>query len=697
MIIPALLIVAGVRLCQKSRSPGQLPASSQPTAEPSSPPAPSWIEQVERLLDNFNLQETALAIGTKRQQQLRELDATLDKAALSPEERKINRRIMFAIGLAGLTITGTLGFPLLTLISVPILIYQAIPVARGGYDELVVQRKVGSQVIRTLFTGGGLALGYFWLSALDGVIFCSIEKLRFNVYNTSRGHLVRAIGEQFRAVWVQKGEVELEVPVEEVRVGDIVVVRAGEAIPVDGTITEGIASIDQHMLTGEAQPVEKSVGDAAFAATLILSGTIRVKVEKAGADTLVATIEDILQHTSDYTSALELKGKVISDKTVLPTLALSAVTLTVLGPTAALCTLSCHVGQGMRLLGPLSLLNFMNLAAKDDILVKDGRALEALQDVDTVVFDKTGTLTREQPHVVAIRPCASYTENEVLGYAAAAEAKQTHPLARAILQEAENRQLDLPLLDESAYEVGYGMRVEIAGHQIRVGSARFMEREGLLLSADLVQHQVDCYQRGYSVVYVAIDEAMGGAIELRPTIRPEAKRIIQRIRQRGLEVYILSGDHEEPTRQLAHDLGIEHYLAETLPEHKAKEIERLQGEGKSVCFVGDGINDAIALKKAHVSISLRGASTLASDTAQIILMDEGLQQLPRLFELADALERNMKGNLISLIAPTPILLAGLYLLNFRIYEMFVVGATGGIVCLTHAMWPAIYPPTTASD
>ncbi len=185
--------------------------------------------------------------------------------------------------------------------------------------------------------------------------------------------------------------------------------------------------------------------------------------------------------------------------------------------------------------------------------------------------------------------------------------------------------------------------------------------------------------------------------DLHPTIRPEAKRIIQALRQRGLEVYILSGDHEEPTQQLAHDLGIEHYLAETLPEHKAKEIERLQDEGKSVCFVGDGINDAIALKSAHVSISLRGASTLASDTAQIVFMDGGLQQLPRLFELADALERNMKGNLITLIAPALVLLGGVYLLNFRMYETFAVGVTNGIVSLTHAMWPAIHPPTTSSQ
>ncbi len=696
MMITGLLLVGaaayvGARLYKKPRRLVQLLAPSQPIARPSSLPAPSWYDWAKRALDKFNLREVSLLFDSARQQQLQELDATTGKPVMSAEAREINRRIVLAVGLAGLTIVGTIGFPLLIWISVPILVYQAIPVARGGYDELVQQRKVGGQVISTLFMGGVLILGYFWLAAIGGVFFWATEKLRFNIYNTSRQRLARAFGEQSRVVWVQQGEIEIEVQFEDVQVGDIIVVRAGEAIPVDGIITEGIASIDQHMLTGEAQPAEKSVGDPVFAATLVLAGTIRVRVEKAGTDTMVAHIEDILHSTAEYTSTLELKGKVISDKSILPTLALSAVTLPLLGPTAALCTLCCYIGEGMKLLGPLSLLNFLNLAAKHDILVKDGRALESLQDVDTVVFDKTGTLTQEQPHVVAIYPCDRYTENEILGYAAAAEARQTHPLARAIRQEAETRHLDLPSLDEATYEVGYGLRVEIEAQQIRVGSARFMEREGLVLPADLVQRQADCHKGGYSLVIVAIDEAIGGAIKLHPSIRPEAKGIIQDLRQRGLAVYILSGDHEEPTQQLAHDLGIEQYVAETLPEHKAMEIGRLQDEGKSVCFVGDGINDAIALKKAHVSVSLRGASTLASDTAQIVFMDGSLKQLPRLFELADALARNMKGNLITLIAPAPVLLGGVYWLNFRIYATFAVGVTSGVVSLTNAMWPAIRP------
>ncbi|ETX03288.1 MAG: hypothetical protein ETSY1_00615 [Candidatus Entotheonella factor] len=540
MILPILLIVAGVKLCQKSRSSDQLSPPPQPAAVPGAPLAPFWTEKVKVILDTLNPRQSALArVDAKRQEQLQAVNDTPDEPVLSPQEREINRRILLALGLAGLAITGAFGFPLLTLISAPILIYQAFPIARGGYDELVKQRKIGSRALDTLFMGGLLVLRYFWMAALGGVFFWGTEKLRLKVYNTSRQHLARAFGEQSRSVWVQKDEVEIEVPYGDIRVGDIVVVRAGEAVPVDGMIIEGIASIDQHMLTGEAQPPEKSVGDAVFAATLVLAGTIRVEVEEAGADTMVAHIEDILQDTSDYTSTLELKGKVISDKSVLPTLALSTVTLMVLGPTAAISTLSCYPGEGMRLLGPLSLLNFLNLAAKDSILVKDGRALEALQDVDTVVFDKTGTLTQEQPHVVAIYTGEGYTENDILAYAAAAEAKQTHPLARAILQEAEKRHLDVLPLDESAYEIGYGLRVSVEGKQIRVGSARFMEREGLALSADLEQHQIDCYKQGYSVVYVAIDEAIGGAIELHPTIRPEAKRIVQALQQRGLEVYIL--------------------------------------------------------------------------------------------------------------------------------------------------------------
>jgi len=265
------------------------------------------------------------------------------------------------------------------------------------------------------------------------------------------------------------------------------------------------------------------------------------------------------------------------------------------------------------------------MASEQSILIKDGRALELLSQVDTVVFDKTGTLTQEQPHVGKIYTLQDYQENDLLKYAAAAEYKQKHPVAKAIIQAAHERELNLPEIDEAKYEIGYGIKVTISNQLIRVGSVRFMEMEEIAIPKKIRKILSSCHEFGYSLVMVAIDNQLAGAIELHATIRPEAKSIIKGLRQRNMSLYIISGDNEKPTQRLAEELGIDNYFADTLPENKATLIQQLIDAGKVVCFVGDGINDSIALKKAHVSISLKGASTVATDTAQIVLMDASLK------------------------------------------------------------------------
>ncbi len=687
MLIELCVVGTGAYLGSKvfkkrQRKLGAILAEEHRAALQGPTPLPSWYDKTKQSLQLFISQQLVAKLD--------KLQALKTNPEQSEEVRFINRRLALAGGVFVLASVGMLGYPILLLICVPpFLVYETIPILQEGYRELKERRKIGGQVLNALAMCALLGLGYFWIAALGNLIFWSMDKLRLRVYNTSRRQLTSAFGEQPRTVWLQHGEVEMEVPYDKVQPGDIVVVHAGEVIPVDGIITNGIASIDQHMLTGESQPAEKGVGESVFTATIVLSGTIYVQVEKAGAETIVANIGHILEQTSDYTSSLELRGKVIADKTILPVLGTCLVTLGILGPTAALCTLFCYPGEGMRLLGPLSLMNFISLAAKRGILVKDGRAMETLGEVDTVVFDKTGTLTQEQPHVVAIHLCGHYTETELLRYAASAETRQTHPLARAILEEAEARQLDLLTLDDASYEIGYGLTVHVESKCIRVGSARFMDKEGLALPHPLEAIQAEIHDRGYVLVYVAIDEAIEGAIELHPTIRPEAKQIVEGLHQRGLQVAIISGDHEQPTQQLAHDLGIDRYFAETLPEPKARIVEQLQGEGKTVCFVGDGINDAIALKQSHVSVSLSGASMIASDTANIIFMDGTLNPMLPLLELADDLKTNMERNLLLLLSPAPLLLGGVYFLHFRLLATTILLTTGSLSGITNAMLPAL--------
>ncbi|MDM8568134.1 HAD-IC family P-type ATPase, partial [Thiotrichales bacterium HSG1] len=373
----------------------------------------------------------------------------------------------------------------------------------------------------------------------------------------------------------------------------------------------------------------------------------------------------------------------------------SAVTLPILGVMSALATLNAGFGYQMRITAPLSMLNFLTIASKSGVLIKDGRSLELLSQVDTVVFDKTGTLTEEQPHVGKVHCCIDIEENELLTYAAAAEYKQTHPIALAILSETKQRKLNITSVTQAKYEVGYGIKVLVKAKIIRVGSIRFMKMEGIPIPLEMKALQEETHEQGHSLVFVALNDQLAGAIELYPTIRPEAKQIIAQLKQRGLSMYIISGDHEQPTQKLAQKLGIDNYFAETLPEDKANLIEQLQQEGKVVCFVGDGINDSIALKKSQVSISLRGASTVATDTAAIILMDSHLNQLDHLFDIAQEFKINMRNNLNLSIIPGFICLGGVFFLNFGIVTTILLYDAGLLVGVWNAM--SLTPAVRYSD
>jgi Cu2+-exporting ATPase len=605
------------------------------------------------------------------------------------EAKEINNYLSISsIGL-GLAAAGTLFSPPLGILSVPVSIYVGFPIFQAAYQSLFKERKLKVVVLDSIALMSGLVTGYYFVTAFAAFIYYSAAKLLSKTRNNTRKTLINVFAEQPRFVWLLKNGTELEIPLSDLHIGDIIVVNAGEIIPVDGIITEGMAAIDQHALTGEAQPDEKGMGDKVLAATIVLTGRIYIQVEKTGSETIAAQIGEILNNTSEFELSLQTRGEQMADKTVLPTLATSTLALLTLGAYSSVAVLSANFAEVIRVTTPIGMLNFLNLASKDSILIKDGRSLELLNQVDTVVFDKTGTLTLEQPHLGNIYTCNGIKENDLLSYAAAAEYKQSHPIAKAILQAANERTLNLPEIDDSQYEIGYGIKVKLTEQLIRVGSIRFMEMEGIAIPAEISMRQQSSHEQGYSTIFVAIDQQLGGMLELHPTIRPEAKQIIRQLRQRNLSLYIISGDHEHPTKQLAEELGIEHYFANTLPQDKANKIEQLQKEGKSVCFVGDGINDSIALKKANVSISLRGASTAATDTAQVILMDQTLTKLDHLFELAQDFDKNQKNGLATTFVPSVLCVGGIFFLHFGILSAIMFYNISAIAGIGNALLPLL--------
>ncbi|MEK7991979.1 MAG: heavy metal translocating P-type ATPase [Thiotrichaceae bacterium] len=605
-------------------------------------------------------------------------------------ERENTIGILSAGTSLGLAIGGVFN-PVLGIASVPFLAYNGRKIYRNTIKQLK-EGKVSVDTLLALTLTGCLIGGYFIAASIAMLMMRSAERLVAKVTQESKQNLMESFSQQPNVVWIEVDGIEVKIPFEKLRVDDIVVAHAGEMIPADGEVVDGIANVDQHILTGEAHPVDREKGDKVFASTIVLSGNIRIKVEKAGSEATVAKIINVLNNTIDFKSSTQLRAESLSLHLVKPALIAGTVALPLVGFSGALAAVNSHPKDKMMIIAPISILNYLNIATEHGILIKDGRSLELLNKVDTLIFDKTGTLTEEQPHVGRIYSCSDYTELEILTYAAAAEYKQTHPVARAVLHAANHvYHLEIPKVEESEYKLGFGLTVQVNGRKVHVGSHRFMEVENIEISQTMQTRLTFSYEQGHSMVMVAVNDKLIGAVELVPTVRPEAKEIIDLLKQHTKidTTYIISGDSETPTSKLAHDLGIDYYFAETLPENKAELIGKLQDEGRFICYVGDGINDSIALKKAQVSISLSGASTVATDTAQIILMDSGLKHLPALFELAKEFNSNMNMSFALMVTPAILSIGGTFLLSFGIAQSIMLNMVGLSLGVGNAMRPYV--------
>jgi Cu2+-exporting ATPase len=590
---------------------------------------------------------------------------TTDNKELDQTEKKINYRIAISAISLSIALSSATLIPILQPLAWLGFFYISARFFKGGYYAIVKERKVNMAVVDTILLTGLTVMGNIISATFMCLLLSITQKILLKTEDRSRQSLINVFSHQPRSVWVLKDGVEIEIPFETLRSGDELIINAGEVIPADGTISSGLASIDQQALTGESQPVEKTLGDKVFAATLLLSGKIRLRVDKAGIDSVAMQISDALLKTADFKTTTKVRWIEKVDKAAPISLGVSAVALPLLGSASAVSLLySCSYGYSMRVIAPATMMNFITLASRTGLLIKDGRSLELLDQVDTVVFDKTGTLTSEQPEVAAIHPTATYNTETVLLYAVTAEYRQTHPIARAILHAAKQQAISPLAIDHADYELGYGICVQLEDKTIRVGSQRFMQLSDIVIPAEIAAIEQHCHENSHSLVMVAVDQQLAGVIELHTMIRPEAKTVIDALKQRDIALYIISGDHEKPTQRLATSLGISHYFAETLPEKKAELIGELQAQGKKVCFIGDGINDSIALKKANVSISMSGATAIATDTAQIVLMDGSLKQLITLFDLAQQHKHTVDRSFFMTLVPTSIAIGGIVFLHF---------------------------------
>jgi Cu2+-exporting ATPase len=614
-------------------------------------PADLSLAELARLLRRWDAHYQAFMlkhvdprlVGRAHSEQLK----TLSRGALrelSAAEADANRRLLLGVGTFGYFALG----PLVSLPLTPVLLIAALysisPALTEGWRIVTRERRFSMMHLMLIYLSVLWFGGWYLIGSL-GIIFMNLtRKVELLVKGMTRNDLTHLLGEQPRTVWVKHDGCEIEIPFADLAAGDILVLDAGHPVPVDGVVVAGSGSVDQHRLTGESQPVEKAAGDPVLASTLVLGGRLEVRVERTGAETVAARIGEVLSQTIERQESRLGDLYRTAEAARWPLLGLGAFGWLVGGPVTGAALLGCNYLVSLVPLRLMTVLNGLKAGATRGVLIKDARALERLAGVDTVVFDKTGTLTDNRLQVRRVLPAGDREEAEVLRLAAAAEQRQHHPVACAILDAAEARGLTLPALDEASVALGMGLTARVGDLTIRVGSARFLDTEQVPLPPAMAELAARCAAAGTAAVFVAAGDSVIGAMELTATLRPEAAAVIAWLREQGIATYIISGDHEAPTRSIAEALGLDGWFADTLPQQKAQRVRSLQDEGRSVCFVGDGINDAVALRQADVSISLKGATTVATDAAQMVLMDDDLGQLPLAWEIARGFERSIADN-----------------------------------------------------
>jgi P-type Cu+ transporter len=446
---------------------------------------------------------------------------------------------------------------------------------------------------------------------------------------------------------------EQEIPIDDVRVGDIIQMRPGDKVPVDGEVVEGGSAVDESMLTGESMPATKHPGDAVFGATINLSGAFRMRATKVGTDTTLAQIVKLVADAQGEKPPIQRLADRICGVFVPVVLAIAA--FTALGwylatgdayqsiiPAIAVLVIACPCSLGLAT--PTAIMVGTGLGARRGILVKNGEALQRGEKIDVAVLDKTGTLTEGKPRVTEVT-AVDGNDAALLGLAASAEQYSEHPLARAIAEAAGARGLPVEPARAFASTAGKGVAATVSDTSVLVGSPRFLREQGIAFSADheavVDRHEADAC----TAIAVARDGRLAGFIAVADTLKADATAAIRRLQDEGLQTVMISGDNARAAQAIARQLGIEHVRAEVLPQDKAETIRELQAEGRRVAFVGDGINDAPALAQADLGIAMGTGTDIAIEAGDIVLVKGSPLKLVEVFALSRLTFRTIRQNL----------------------------------------------------
>jgi len=604
--------------------------------------------------------------------------------------KKDEYRLILTVGALALTLTSK---PVLVLAGAVTNVYVFIPIIKRAVYNFRHQkrfRKFSNDMLMVFVNGLLLFTGYFALLSLSSMAYFFGSWVQYKAKTRSRKEISDLFATMPAKVWMLKDGVEIEIPLEEVGSGDLLVVHPSEVIPADGIITQGACQVDQHALTGEFQYAEKTVEDQVFASTMIVSGVITYRVISAGSDTVANQLNEILKHSVDTKTMLNMKGEEWADKTAFPIMVAGTAVIASGQILHGIIILKFAIGNTIRIACPLGTLTYMTILTRWGVLVKSARELEKLPEIDTILFDKTGTITEGKPVVREVIPLDGFNAEQVIEFAAMAEKRMKHPVAEAILGKAEEMGLVIPDIAEKSYAIAMGITVHFQNEVIIVGSRRFFAAAGIDLSGQ--EAMLDRFMlSGYNVVCVAKSGEVCGFILLEEALKPEIVVQVKALRDRGIRhIGLVTGDHEHSARRIATALGFDSYYHSVLPEKKAEIVRNLQDKGHKVCFVGDGINDSIALKQADASISFSGASTAAADSANIILLSGGFEHLDKLFDVANELETNLKQTLGFAIGPSIVNILGLISIpDYSVVSAILIKLVGRTTAIGNAMRPLI--------